>query len=416
MNTLLLSVYRYIVMPLVVTALPFAAIFNRKLRAGLKLRRQRVEPILSSADPIWIHASSGEFEYAKAVIRQLKEDKPQTPILVTYFSPTYSKAATSFPGVDRAVALPLDLPGPCSAFLKKYHPQMCLIARTDLWPEMLEQCRKRKIPVILFSYTQKKIKHWAKRFFTRWTLHWIQKIYCVSQADLENLKEASSTIPAEVMGDTRYDQVAFRLNHPKAIPTGVLPKDKVPCLVAGSSWPEDEAVLFQGLSGLLLKKSLRLILVPHEPTREHLNDVEKQLGKFGLSYAYYSNSNWDHEHVLIVDQVGVLAELYAHGQFAFIGGSFRKSVHSVMEALGAGLITFVGPFHENNREAMEFKSLPLGNHTGLNIVETAEDLRDKISGWIERPEQIGNFSHALKIEFAQRLGASERLVKGLPES
>ena len=56
---------------------------------------------------------------------------------------------------------------------------------------------------------------------------------------------------------------------------------------------------------------------------------------------------------------------------AFIGGSFRKTVHSVMEALGAGLKTFVGPKHKNNREAIEFQSV----RAAVTVVHDAEEFR-----------------------------------------
>ncbi|MBY0383898.1 hypothetical protein K2X05_01965, partial [bacterium] len=56
-------------------------------------------------------------------------------------------------------------------------------------------------------------------------------------------------------------------------------------------------------------------------------------------------------------KVGFLAELYKQSDFSFIGGSFRKQVHSVMESLACGCLTFVGPFYHNNREAIDFSQL-----------------------------------------------------------
>lgn len=414
MNILILILYRLLVIPVVII-LPFAAFFKRKVREGLRLRKIHAEPLPSGQNPIWIHAASGEFEYAKAVIRRMKERFPDIPIVVTYFSPTFAKVVQHFPGVDRAVALPLDLPGPCASFLKNMHPRLLLIARTDLWPEMLEQCRTRNIPVVLFSYTQKAIRQPFKKLFTRWMFHWAQRIYCVSAADRDNLNVIPLRARLEVMGDTRYDQVAYRLSHGKPIAQGLHPKGGAPCLTAGSTWPEDESVLLQSVAGLLLSKSLKLILVPHEPTPEHLASLENQLRGLGLTYAFFSNGFWDSEHVLVVDQVGVLAELYALGTFAFIGGSFRKSVHSVMEALGAGCLTFVGPFHENNREALEFKAIPFNIARGVEVVETHEQWRDKLADYIARPQEVKIYSAQLGAEFKKRLGASDRLIDSLQD-
>lgn len=415
MNILFLSLYRYLLVPTAAVALPIAALFNRKIREGMNLRRIRHEPLPPGNDPIWIHAASGEFEYAKAVIRELKASSPSTPIIVTYFSPTFAKGVASFPGVDRAVALPLDLAAPCRSFLKQMHPKLLLIARTDLWPEILDQCRKRKIPVVIFSYTQKAFRSSFKKYFTRWTLQWIERVYCVAEADREHLAPLQLKKPVEVMGDTRYDQVAYRLMNPKPIAANLHPKGDAPVLVAGSTWAEDEAVLLPALEPHLKNQKLKLILVPHEPTPEHIQSLKKQFAKLGLTHTLFSSGNWNHENILLVDKVGVLAELYLWGQFAFVGGSFKKSVHSVMEALGAGCVTFVGPYYENNREAVQFHALKFGSMNGVEVVKYADELSEHLALLLAQPEMTAKFSDSLKKEFASRLGASRRLAGSLKD-
>jgi 3-deoxy-D-manno-octulosonic-acid transferase len=163
--------------------------------------------------------------------------------------------------------------------------------------------------------------------------------------------------PIFVLGDTRFDQVQFRLKNPKALPAQLRPT--LPALVAGSTWPQDERILIEGLAPLLLKQKIQMLLVPHEPTNAHIQSLERQLTKAGLQFQKYSDGlAWTSAQVLIVDQVGVLAELYQWANIAFVGGSFKASVHSVMEPLGAGCLTLVGPYYSNNREALEFSQIP----------------------------------------------------------
>src|SRR4051812_29225034 len=140
---MILWFYRLIAVPLFTVSLPFLALTNRKIRRGLGMRMQTRDWPRLSKNPVWIHASSGEFEYAKPVIRELKARHPDIPIVVTYFSPTFALGVENFPGVDFALPLPLDLPGPCTSFLKHVNPRVLLIARTDFWPEMLSQVRRR---------------------------------------------------------------------------------------------------------------------------------------------------------------------------------------------------------------------------------------------------------------------------------
>lgn len=409
-----LAIYRYILAPLAILLLPFAALFNRKIAAGLRMRREARTLPEFAIRPFWIHAASGEFEYAKAVIRELKTRAPHIPVLVTYFSPTYAKNVQNFPGVDYAMPLPLDLPGPTSGFLKRMNPRALLLARTDFWPELLQQCRRRKIPVHVFAYTQKdpaNIGAFAKAW-ARLRLQLVDQIYCVSPEDEANIRSLGVDRPVSVLGDTRYDQVAHRLENPKPLPANMRPTDALPCFIAGSTWTEDEDVVIPALKPLLRESRLRLILVPHEPTPEHIAKLQARLAKEGLSYQLYSaGGSWSGNHVLLVDQVGWLAELYAWADLAFVGGSFRRTVHSVMEALGAGLMTFVGPLHGNNREAVEFQKVFAREWPAVTSVRNAAEWTGILQERLETDFTF--FRHDLKAEFQNRLGASQRLADSL---
>lgn len=406
----MMFLYRFLVAPLMTLLLPFAAIFNSKIRAGMRLRRQRYDMPEFALRPVWIHASSGEFEYAKSVIRELKSRAPQIPIVVTYFSPTYARNIQAFAGVDFALPLPLDLPGPVSSFLRRVNPRCLLLARTDFWPEALRQTRARGIPIQVFSYTQKSGLSFFAKIFARWRLELVDHIHCVSDEDVANVQALGVRTPASRTGDTRYDQVLYRLTHPKDLPPELKPS--LPTLIAGSTWPEDERVLLRALKPILQQQRAQLILVPHEPTESHIKDLKQKLEQEGLTYRLFSEeTSWSDRHVLLVDQIGWLAELYAWCDFAFIGGSFRKTVHSVMEALGAGLPTFVGPLHTNNREAIEFQHVMVAELPAVTVARDASQLSESVM--IRLKGNIGIAREELRREFQGRLGASPRLVSSL---
>ena len=414
MNAFILAFYRFLVLPFAIVLLPFASLFNRKIREGFALRRKPWEALTTNVRPLWIHAASGEFEYAKALIREFKSLRPHVPVVVTYFSPTFAASAASFPGVERAIALPVDLPGPCQSFLKRLNPQLLLIARTDLWPEMMAQARRRGVPTQLFSYTQKAFTSGFKRWFAGWILRGIDHVYCVAESDRNHL--SAIHVHAEVLGDTRYDQVAHRLQNPKAIAAELHPSDETPVFVAGSTWAEDEAVLLPALAEHLRAGRLKLVLVPHEPTPSHIAALKNQLAKLDIRFSLFSaKKNWDASAVLLVDQVGFLAELYLWGDIAFVGGSFRKSVHSVMEALGAGCYTFVGPLHTNNREAIEFAALKFGDShldagSGVEVVRDSVGLAAKVDRLLANQNVLETHRTAQLTEFGRRLGASKVLA------
>lgn len=401
--------YRALSLPTMAIGLPLLALCNAKVRAGLRLRLRPVDWPEFRSRPLWVHAASGEFEYAKSVIRELKTRHPELPIVVTYFSPTFARAVENFPGVDLALPLPLDLPGPCRTFLDRVQPRALLIARTDFWPEMLAQVRQRRIPIRVFSYTQRESK---ATWLTRLQLSWIDEVDCASSDDLELLKPLRLPSRLHALGDTRYDQVHYRLRHPKRLSAELKPL--APALVAGSTWSEDERVLLPALAPLLRDGQLKLILVPHEPTPAHVDALKAQLKRLGLTWSLYSEERaWDDRHVLLVDRVGVLAELYLWADLAFVGGSFRRGVHSVMEALGAGALTFVGPKHVNNREAVEFQKVNLEGLPAVVCASSSDDLRTTVTRALADREHLARARERLKAEFERRLGATRRLVDDL---
>lgn len=410
MKTLSLIVYRTIVVPIgVLFMVTIGALFIPKVRAGLRLRRQRREWPEFESNPVWIHASSGEFEYAKPIIRELKNKNPKLPIVVTYFSPTFATAVGRFPGVDFSLPLPLDLPGPTHRFLRRLKPRCGLIARTDLWPELLHQAGRLQIPMILFSVTKTKRPNALVRGFYRWLYGYLNVVFTVSDADAAVLKSILPKASIQAIGDTRFDQVLERLRTPKPIRAELQP-DREKTLVAGSTWSEDEKVLLEALPPLLLEQRLQLVIVPHEPTPSHIEALKNEFRKRNIPAALYSTAQEFKTGALIVDKIGILAELYQWGSIAFVGGSFKKSVHSVMEPLAAGCMTIVGPYHRNNREAIEFQSLKADGQPFVQIAKGAAEFRKAVESGLE---QSASASEHIRSAVAERGGASRKLTEFL---
>ena len=213
------------------------------------------------------------------------------------------------------------------------------------------------------------------------------------------------TTPLMVLGDSRFDQTVFRLQNPKALTLDRADAGQRPVFVIGSSWPADEKVLLAALHNLPPEK-WQVIWAPHEVQESHLQDLEKAFNQRQWSYCRYSQlpaaAAWS--QIILVDQVGILPELYALGNFAFVGGSFKDRVHSVMEPLTAGLPVLVGPYYQNNREAMAFAA----SHPGTMVVPvaSAEELQAKLELWLQSPPEPAKIKAAL----APSLGASLRIL------
>lgn len=364
-------IYFYILVPLLRFGLWMISFSSAKVRQGLLERRHpswyknKIQP-----GSVLIHASSGEFEYAKPLVRALKARGHR--VAISYFSPTYAKNIAATPEVDIFGPCPWESPHEIKRFLDQVQPSAYLIARTDVWPGIVAECKRRNIPTALFSATltesSKRMKNPISRFFAKWSLEKLDHLFCVSASDVAQFARLNLSDKCSVVGDTRFEQVLYRLQNPKPLKTELKPL--MPTLVCGSTWEQDERVLMSTLTKF--KGQLKTIIAPHEPTPQHLAHLEQELTKHGLTFQRYQTSNRFEHDVLIIDQVGILADLYAWGQIAFVGGSFRKTVHSVMEPLASSCVTLVGPLHGNNREAQEFQSVSL-NASGLSAVISVQD-------------------------------------------
>ncbi len=378
-----------------------------------RIRQKRNRPKRIAKPSLWIHASSGEFEYAKNLIRELKKENPDLFIVATYSSPSYSAQITAFPGVDHAEPLPLDLPAALTDFIRTFEPQALLIARTDLWPELLWQCRRHKVPSVLFGASFPSEASFFGALWKKLVLQELDLILLTKPEDQTRLMSWGISTTAVVLGDPRFDQVEYRLHQQPALALEI-PQDRL-VLCAGSTWPEDEEHLIPATRPLLQKKSLRLIVAPHEPTPSHIESLKSKFKNGDLNCQLYSTK--DHSvkdfDVLIIDRVGVLAQLYAFAQVGFVGGSFKRKVHSVMESLGAGLVTLVGPHHTNNREAVDFSQQQAGEGLAMvNAVKTTEEMQSMLEALCKLQEtgKLQPLRHRIRQRFESELGATSRII------
>ncbi len=350
--------YRIFYSFLKIMLLMFKSILPKKLKAWLKLRTQAVEKTKRFKDTYWFHAASGEIEYCKSIIRLLKEQQPEAQIVVTYSSPSAEKLfhnITSY--VDQFIPLGWDQPTAINELIDYLQPKVLLFSRTDLWPELITQAKKRNIRIGVISFNPR--FDFINNLIRQTLLLQLDFISCIDENIKNQLLAIADFKNISVDGDTRFDQVFYRLAQPAKL--SLTADSKI--LVCGSTWPEDEKVLFECFE-LLLAKNIKIILSPHEVQSDNISQLEKKINKIGLSSQKLSNEknflNIQLKHsVLIIDKIGYLADAYRYADLAFVGGSFSGSakgkIHSVMEPLCSGLPVITGPSYKNNPEAVKYQ-------------------------------------------------------------
>ncbi|HEU4630028.1 MAG TPA: glycosyltransferase N-terminal domain-containing protein [Gemmatimonadaceae bacterium] len=329
-------------------------------RRGIRARyaawaRERRDP---SRPLLWMHAPSvGEGLQARPVLERFRQRRPELQLAYTHFSPSAERFARGL-DVDFADYLPFDTAADARHALDALRPSALVFSKLDVWPMLSTAAHRRGIPLGLVSATlaagSSRSRGVAARLL-RQAYAALDLVGAIDEADARRLVALGVREHAiTVTGDTRYDQVWARAQ--AADRTGPLlaplASDR-PTLVAGSTWPADERALLP--AWVVLRRQLRgarLVIAPHEPTSAHLTPVERWASDTGLRLARLDAADATAADVILVDRVGVLGDLYALADVAFVGGGFHAAgLHSVLEPAAFGAPVLFGPRHTNSRDA-----------------------------------------------------------------
>lgn len=360
--------------------------------------------IAKSDEVLWIHAASGEIEYAKPLLREMKALYPERKFLLTYSSVSARDFLGSALEADVISPLPFEAPGNYKKLFEMFQPRILAFSRTDVWPFLLIEAKKRKVETLLFAATvSKKLEGFSSR---KNLYQHLNHISFVSQRDLENFN--SETPSQSVDGDPRADQVLWRMQNKKTILPLRQFLGKAPLIVFGSMWMEDLEALEEFFADL----NFHFILVPHEWNEE----IEMKLrgflkGRLWKKYSELKNAPTTFSLLegVVVDQKGILAELYELGDAAFVGGSFKFKVHSVFEPLAFHKRVFVGPLHKNNREAVEFSALNFSEKPLVCEVSCGRDLIREMKDVQHRAGIESMIAGEMKL----RAGATQKILQRL---
>ncbi|WP_425422107.1 3-deoxy-D-manno-octulosonic acid transferase [Phaeodactylibacter xiamenensis] len=342
-------------------ALRVAAWFHPKARKWVKGRQNWVEQHreLSAALPenrplFWFHcASLGEFEQGRPLIEKLKARNRPPLILLTFYSPSGYEIRQKYPQADVVAYLPLDTPAQARAFVAIWQPQLAIFVKYEFWFNVLRQLQKQHVPTLLISGLfrpgQLFFKPYGKPF--RRALEGFSHLFVQNEASGQVLSGAGIH-QYTVAGDTRIDRVQSIAQQAPEIPAAATFCQSAPVLIAGSSWPEDEACLLPFLN-TEFPTDWKAIIAPHEISESNLRNIEQQLSLPCIRYSKAENNpeQLAAARVLLIDNIGMLSALYQYGRIAYIGGGFKTGLHNTLEPIAFGLPVLFGPYYHKFEEA-----------------------------------------------------------------
>ncbi len=366
---------------------------------------QEAHPDRPLRDCVWFHAASvGEFEQARPIIERLREEQPWRPILLTFFSPSGYEMRKSYDKVDLVTYLPFATRRNAKRFIEQVKPSMAIFIKYEFWPAYIRQLSKQKVPFYSVASIFRK-----DQYFFRWyggserkLLKLFTHLFVQDQDSIDLLKRYGIT-QTSLSGDTRFDRVTSIAGHAKEIPAvRQFVEGQQQVIVAGSTWPEDEALLHQYV---VSHPEVRLVLVPHEIDRKHLHTIFHLWQGKHVMLSEADEKNLLHTRTLVVDQMGLLSSIYQYGHVAYVGGGFGDGIHNTIEAAVYGLPVIFGPRYEHFREA---KAL-IANEGGCSI-SNYEQLEKAIDEMLQHRQKTG-MNAARYVE--SELGATDRIYKAL---
>ncbi|MGI4835605.1 MAG: 3-deoxy-D-manno-octulosonic acid transferase [Janthinobacterium lividum] len=345
-------------------AVRLAAPFHAKAAAWVAGRQgllARIAAALAAetAPRLWMHcASLGEFEQGRPLLEGLRRQYPGHKIVLTFFSPSGYEVRKNWPGADYVFYLPLDTAANAAEFVRLVQPSLAVFVKYEFWYYYLRELRQQGVPAVvvaaIFRPGQVFFKPWGG--FFRQILSELHYIFTQDEASAQLLR-GLDLARVTVAGDTRFDTVAATASAPpRALPlVEAFVADGAPLLIAGSTWPED----LPALAPLLRKhaRALRYIMAPHEVSEDHLRQVEAALPGLTVRYSRATPATVATARLLLIDNVGLLSQLYRFGRFAYVGGAFGAGLHNTLEAAAFGLPVFFGPRYERFQEAVELVAL-----------------------------------------------------------
>lgn len=360
-------------------------------------------PQIDCSNIHWFHcASLGEFDQALPVMNLLKEKDSSIFILVTFFSPSgfehYHKRKHR---ADYVCYLPSDSPKNAERFINHFSPKKVYFVKYEFWANYIFEAKKKGAELYSISAVFRENQHFFKsenNFFAK-TLKQFDHFF-VQNKKSEELLQTININNISITGDTRFDRVIENKQNLTLNPVIEKFKNNKKVWVIGSSWPEDEAILWKSIN----LTNYKVIIAPHDISEKHINQINSNINTSSIRYSkIQDDTNLTNTNVLILDTIGHLANAYHYGDFAYIGGGFKGSLHNILEPAVFGLPILFGPKHVKFPEASLFLEKGIAYQ-----VENSKDVLKWIKKWYN--EDLTAIKSKVKSIVDENKGASTKIT------
>jgi len=319
-------------------------------------------------DIVWFHAVSlGEVISSKKIVKTIAKENN---VVLSVTTPTGLREAKKIFGLDiEIVYAPWDLKCFISNYFKTYEPKSLILFETEIWPNMITQSFKNKIPIILSngrmsdsSYkSYKKFNFLSNKVFQKITHAFVQSEAHKERFNLLGIDNHKISNTGSVKFDVEINQNPLR----NTIGNKIL-------LAASTHKKEDEIVIKSYIQLLEENEDLKLIIVPRHPDRAEL--IQSLLDNFKLDSTLCKEipQDFSNNNVYVIKATGLLKKLYSIATLSYVGGSLFKEYggHNIIEPASQRCPFIVGPFMKNFLDIVnDFK-----NHDACIQIQNEKEL------------------------------------------
>lgn len=397
---------------------PIISIFNKKLKSRNLIEKSQYKTALKIVKSnhkkvIWIHAASGgEFEQIIPILE--KVDRQNYFVLLSFMSPTIFNLQYNTKLADAVVYHPLDFYWKAKRFFSDFQPNFYILNRHDIWPNHIKLAKSMgvKIAIINLNIHLKSARYfWLFKNFNKLIFNYFDKIYTGSPRLKSSISNFVSEDKIQISGDTRFNRVVKRK---EKVNQNLLPQrfKNTKNIILGSIIESDFDVVFNGIKSKfpngesdLIQNNNGLIITPHEVDKNTISIIEGKLNENKIKYKKYSqflnNKTEFNCSTIIIDTVGILADLYQYARVSYVGAGFGAGVHNVLEPAVYGCAVSFGPNIHILDEAIELHEIGLGTMAhSSNDFKVFLDSIDSNEMYLETKTKLAAFvkKHTCNIE------------------
>jgi len=408
---------------------PFAARRLARAAAGapelLARQPERRGHVPDAGGELWVHAASvGELNAAEPLVRALAGARRWRVLITTLTHTGAAEAHRRFAHCDavRHLFAPLDTTASVARWLDRTRPRGLLLIETEIWPVMLEACRRRSIPVAMVNArisSRAMLRYRRLAGLFRQALAEVDPVLCQDEASRERFEVLGvDGNRIRLTGNLKFDV------HSPAVP-GDEPLDWQrrwsgrPAWVAGSTHAAEESIVAGAHRKLLqAHPGALLLVVPRHPERgSEAFDACMQAGLTACmvedwpARAVHESGESDRIDAIVVDRVGVLNDLYQLVDACVICGSLVAGIggHNLIEPALAGKPILTGIHTADQQAAAD--GLEASN--GLVRVDSEAALADRLSKIFTQPEYARQLAANAGAFASSQRGALDRTLKQL---